>query len=131
MKRKMDWKVIGILSVIGVIMGLLSVKGFTQKLEPFLWLLFGIATALIISKNITEKTFLHGLFIGLAWGTINGVIQSMFFDTYLANNPALQENFSKSTSIQPRYLVLLTSPVFGLMTGAVIGGLSLLLRRIW
>ena len=63
----MDWKVIGILSAFGLVMGLLSLKGFTQKIEPFLWLLFTIATALVISKNVNSGIFLHGLLIGLFW----------------------------------------------------------------
>lgn len=127
----MDWKVIIILSAIGLIMGLLSVKGFTQKLEPFLWLLFGIATSLVLSKNIDNKTFLHGLLIGLAWGIINGLTQSVFFDTYLANNPQLQQNFQKTTFMQPKYFVLVTGPIIGLITGLVLGGLSLLFKKVW
>ncbi len=127
----MDWKLIIILSVIGLIMGLLSVKGFTQKLEPFLWLLFGIATSLVLSKNIDNKTFLHGLLIGLAWGIINGLTRSVFFDVYLANNPQFQQNFQKKTFIQPRYLGLVSGPIIGLITGLVLGGLSLLFKKIW
>ena len=127
----MDWKLIILLSSFGIVMGLLSVKGFAQKLEPFLWLLFGIITSLVLSKNISEKTFLHGLLIGLAWGVVNGVTQSVFFDTYIANNSYLQEGFKKTTFIQPRYFVLITGPIIGLITGLVVGGLSLLLKRIW
>lgn len=127
----MDWKVIIILSAIGLIMGLLSVKGFTQKLEPFLWLLFGIATSLVLSKNVDNKTFLHGLLIGLAWGIINGLTQSVFFDTYLSNNLQLQQNFSKTIFMQPKYFVLVTGPIIGLITGLVLGGLSLLLKKMW
>ncbi|MEZ4889210.1 MAG: hypothetical protein R2779_01215 [Crocinitomicaceae bacterium] len=126
----MNYKIIIILSSIGLIMGLLTVKGFTQKIEPFLWLLFGIATSLVLSKNIDEKTFLHGLIIGLTWGIINGMIQSAFFDTYISNNPQLQQSFSKSTFIQPRYFVLATGPIIGLITGLVLGGLSVLLKKI-
>lgn len=132
MKTKtMDWKVIIILSAIGLIMGLLSVKGFNQKLEPFLLLLFGIETSLVLSKNIDHKTFLHALLIGLAWGVINGMTQSVFFDTYLANNPQLQQNFQKTTFMQPKYFVLVTGSVIVLITGLVLGGLSLLLKKVW
>ena len=132
MKTKtMDWTTIILLSLFGIIMGALSVKGFTQKLEPFLWLLFGIITSLVLSKNLDQKTFLHGLLIGLAWGIVNGLTQSAFFDTYLENNSYLQEGFKKTIFIQPRYFVLITGPIIGLITGLVVGGLSLLLKRIW
>ena len=126
----MDWKLMLLLSAIGIIMGLLSIRGFTQKIEPVLWLLFGIATSLILSKNI-ERAFMHGLLTGIAWGVWNGIIQSVFFDSYFSNNPSLQQNFQKNTFVQPRYFVLLTAPVVGLMTGLAIGGLSLLFKKIW
>lgn len=127
----MDWTVIIIFSAVGLIMGLLSVKGFTQKLEPFLWLLFSIVVALVLSKNVAHKTFLHGVLIGLSWGIINGLTQSAFFDTYLASNPQLKQSFSKSTFIQPRYFGLITGPIIGVLTGLVLGGLSLLLKKLW
>ena len=126
----MDWKLVLLLSAIGIIMGLLSVRGFTQKIEPFLWLLFGIATSLILSKNI-DRPFLYGLAIGIGWAVLNGAIQSVFFDTYLANNPSLQQSFQKKTFVQPRYVALLTAPVIGLITGLVLGGLSLLFKKLW
>lgn len=128
--RTMDWKVILALSAIGLIMGLLSVKGFTQKIEPFLWMLFGIATSLVLSKNIDNNTFLHGLFIGIAWGALNGLTQSIFFDTYMANNPQLQQSFEKSTLMRPKYFVLVTGPIIGLVTGLFLGGLAILLKKI-
>ena len=128
--KTMDWKLVLLLSAIGIIMGLLSVRGFTQKIEPFLWLLFGIATSLILSKNI-DRPFLYGLAIGMGWGVLNGLTQSAFFDTYLANNPSMQQTFQKKTFVPPRYFALLTAPVIGLITGLVLGGLSLLFKKLW
>ena len=132
MKSKtMNWTVILLFSSFGLIMGLLSIKGYTQKLEPLLWLLFGIITSLILSKNVDNKTFLHALIIGLFWGVLNGLIQSAFFDQYLANNTNLQERFKQSSFMQPRYFVLVTGPIIGLITGLVLGGLTFLLKKIW
>ena len=128
--KTMNWTVILLLSTFGLIMGLLSLKGYTQKLEPFLWLLFGIITSLILSKNVDNNTFLHALIIGLFWGVLNGLTQSAFFDQYLANNENLQEGFKQSSLMQPRYFVLVTGPIIGLITGLVLGGLTLLLKKI-
>lgn len=127
----MNWTIILLLSSFGAVMGALAVKGFTQKIEPFLWLCFSIATALVISKNIDQKPFLHGLFIGIIWGILNGLFQASFFDSYFANNPSLQKNFDKITFMQPRYFPLITGPVIGAVTGVVLGGLILLFRKIW
>lgn len=125
----MDWKLIVQCSVFGIIMASLSLRGFTQKLEPFLWLLLGIFTALVVSKNVTQQVFLHGFCIGLLWGLLNGVLQATFFDTYLQHNPQLQTSFQKTT-IKAQYFVLMTSPIIGLMVGLVLGGLSLLAKKI-
>ena len=127
----MNWYIIVLLSLFGAIMGFLSIKGYTGKLEPIFWLLFGIISALVLSKNVENKVFIHGLIIGLCWGIFNSIIQSSFFDQYLTNNPNLQSSFNKSTSIKPQYFVLIMGPVIGLVTGAVLGGLALLLRRIF
>lgn len=127
----MNWLLILLLSSFGFIMGILGVKGFTQKIEPFLWLCFGIVVALVLSKNIAYKPFVHALLIGLGWGIANGLIQASYFDSYLANNPLLQKNFEKITFIQPRYFPLITGPVIGLITGLVLGGMVLLFKKFW
>ena len=129
--KAMNWTIIVLLSSFGLVMGVLSIKGYTEKIEPFLWLFFGIITALVLSKNADNKTFLHALFIGLFWGVLNGIIQSAFFDQYISNNSNLQERFKQSTFIQPRYLVLVTGPVIGLITGLVLGGMAMLFKKIW
>ncbi|HEX6181250.1 MAG TPA: hypothetical protein VFZ47_08365, partial [Chitinophagaceae bacterium] len=64
----MNWLLIILLSVFGGIMGLLSIKGYTQKIEPFLWILFAIATALVLSRNVENRAFVHALIIGFCWG---------------------------------------------------------------
>jgi len=131
MKNKtMNWTIILLLSLFGGVMGILSVKGYTQKLEPFLWLLFGIISALIVAKNAENNPFIHALLIGLFWGVLNGIIQSAFFELYLANNPIIQNSFKKSTFLQPRYFVIVTGIIIGLATGLALGGLTLLLKKI-
>lgn len=129
--KSMNWTIILLLSSVGLIMGLLSINGYTQKIEPFLWLLFGTIAALVLSRNTDHKIFLHALLIGLFWGVLNSIIQSAFFDQYLANNTNLQERFKQPVFIKPRYFVLVTGPVIGLITGLFLGGLTLLLKKIW
>ncbi len=127
----MNWTIIILLSLFGAIMGFLSVKGYTGKLEPAYWILFGIISSLVLSRNIESKLFIHALLVGLSWGILNAIIQSVFFDQYLANNPSLQERFKNTASLKPQVFVLIMGPVIGLVTGAVLGGLTSLLRKIF
>jgi hypothetical protein len=129
--KLMNWSIIALLFPLAIIMGILAVKGFTHGIEPYLWLCFGIAAAIVVSKNIDDKIFVNALLIGLSWGIINGVIQSSFFNLYLTNNPSLVKNFDKVTFMPQRYFPLVTGPVMGLVTGLLIGGLSLFLKRLW
>lgn len=127
----MNWTLIILLSLFGAIMGFLSVKGYTGKLEPVLWILFGIISSLVLSKNVENKVFMHALLIGLFWGVLNAIIQSSFFEQYLTNNPSIQDRFKSTGSIKPQLFVLITGPVIGLITGLVLWGLTLLLRKLW
>ncbi len=129
--KPMNWTLILLLSSFGAVMGLLSIRGFTQKIEPFLWLLFGIITALVLAKNTGNNPFLHALIIGLCWGVLNGITQSAFFDHYLANNPNLREQFKQSSFIQPRYVALAMGAFTGVITGLALGGLTLLLKKMF
>ena len=118
----MHYKLILLFSSIGLLMGLLSVAGLTQGIEPFLWLIVGIITAWVVSRKVVRQ-FLHGFLIGLAWGTLNGIVQSLFFDTYMENNPHLRPDLESIPFISARLFVLAMGPVIGLLTGAVVGGM--------
>jgi hypothetical protein len=125
----MNWPIIFLLSAFGLIMGWLGIKGYTQKIEPWLWLCLAIFTVLVLSKNVNDKLFIHGLYTGVSWGVLNGVLQVVFFQTYLTNNPLLIPDFDKITYMPAKYFPLLTGPIAGLIIGGVIGGSCLLIRK--
>ena len=125
-----NWKLIGLLSLVAVFMASLSILGFTQGIELFLWLGFSLIAAWLLSRKVSSKLFLHGLILGLTWGLINGLSQSAFFDTYISNNPIAQTQFEDVTIVHPRIFFILFSPVYGVFIGAVIGGLALLMKRV-
>jgi hypothetical protein len=113
----------------GLIIGFLSVNGYTQKIEPLIWLLIGMFSAFILARNITSQIFLYGITLGLTWGILNGLIQSIFFEKYLQKNPKYKEAYNKKMPVKPRFFVLIAGPVIGLITGATIGGLAILIQK--
>ncbi len=127
----MNWFLVALLSSFGLVMGALSLKGYTLRIEPFLWLFFACISALVLSKNVGYKPFLHGLIVGILWGFFNGLCQCLFFDQYLAANSVYAENFNKVTFMPPRFIPLLTGPVIGTLSGLVVGGLTLLAKKLW
>ena len=115
----MKTQLVLLFGILGILMGFLSVKGLTKGIEPILWLVLGIFTTIIIARNITEKWFIVIIIIGVLWGFFNAVMQSLFLDEYLANNPDYASSFRKAP-VNPRLFVLVTGPLIGLATGLVL-----------
>lgn len=128
--KSLDWLYILILAEFGVVMGVLSVNGLTRNIAPYLWLVFGGISAWVLVKKVQRKLFVHGLFVGLFWALINALIQSLFFDSYLVHNPGHVSVFGENPIMNPRYLTILVSPIYGLMMGAIIGVMALLIKKL-
>ena len=125
----MNWKIIILLSIAALIMGPLSVFGFTQGLEPFLWLIFAVAAGVILSRTVKTRLLAHALLIGIVWGILNGLIQAIFFETYLANNPTNAEEFRSVTFVNARFVPLIGGPIPGIIAGLVIFVVSKIAHR--
>lgn len=125
----MNWQLLLLLSLFGLIIGILSVNGYTQRIEPLIWLLSGMLSAFILARNVSSQIFLYGIALGLIWGVLNGLVQSIFFDRYLQKNPRYKESYNKKMPVKPRIFVLIAGPIIGLITGATIGGLAILFQK--
>lgn len=120
----MNWVLVGLLSVPGAMMGLLSVRGHTRGIEPYLWVVLGVFASLVVSRTSGGRMFLHGLAVGIAWGALNGVVAAALFDTYSRHNPEVVARFAARAGGPPaRLMFLMAAPVVGLVTGLVLGGM--------
>jgi hypothetical protein len=118
----MNWKLIGLLSGFGVLMGVTSVLGFTKGMEGLLWLAIAVICVFLIVWRAPIRFFLHGIFVGLIGGAVAPVIQFLFFSTYLANNPELATKFAEIPGgMEPSYFVLMLTPIIGVISGLVLG----------
>lgn len=127
----MNWPVIIILSFPALIMGLLSLRGMTQGIEVYLWVLLALFSVLVILRNQPDHPFIHLVMIGVFWGLINSITQSTNFDMYLANNARAALSFSKLPSgLNPRLFVLIVGPVSGLGIGTGMAVLAFILKKI-
>lgn len=116
------------LSPIGVWMGLMAVNGYLNNAEWAVWLFLSLIVSLIIVRYVQSKWFMQSLLTGICWGIGNALIQFIFFDTYLQNNPQLVKAFGSVSN--PSFFVLLFSTLYGILIGLIIG-LWVLLFRKW
>ena len=101
----------------GFLMGVITVMGWSQQLEPILWLIIGIGTTYVLNKNIEEDLLLHCLIIGLCWGVDCTIVQAVFLDTFLSNNSLHASKFTKFENVNPRLLILTTGIIVGTISG--------------
>lgn len=127
----MDWLVIILFSLPAVVMGLLSVKGYTQNKELYLWLSLGVLSIAYIFFNVHSHPFYHLFTIGLFWGILNSAIQSVFYATYIAHNPKAAAGYSKlSKNMKPRFIIILIGLGTGTATGLVLGAASWIIKKL-
>lgn len=127
----MNWKLILPLSGFGVLMGALSVLGYTQGIEGWLWLAISVFCAGWMGTQLAERRFRHGFLVGLIAAAVASAIQALFFSTYLANNP---EFMRAAAALPPGFpliaIPLIAIPVGGLLSGVVLGLLTLLAGKL-
>ena len=118
----MNWKLIFGLAGFGVLMGILSLFGYTQGIEWLLWLVIAVICSVVIAKTVSGKFFLTGLLVGILDGVFNSIVQSVFFDAYLSHNPRAAEGFGPIPGgLDPRFFILIAGPFIGLLYGLVLG----------
>ena len=78
------------------------------------------------------KHFVTGFLVGFFDGVFNSIVQSAFFDTYLANNPKFAEGFGPIPGgLDPRLFVLIAGPFVGLLYGLFLGLLAWLAGKVF
>ncbi len=129
--KKLNWRIILLLSGFGLAMGIASVFGITTGIEGLLWLIIGIFSAVVIAMKVQSKHFLHGLLVGIIGGLVASFVQVIFFPTYLTNNP---ESAKEMTQIpggpNPRFFVLMLAPIISVASGLILGALSWVAAKI-
>lgn len=118
----MNWKLILLLSTFGVLMGIASLFGLTQGIEPLLWFLIFVLYAWWIAKDCARLHFLHGFLASVLNGIWISIIHSIFYTSYLKHNPDVVEKFkSLPPGINLRVLMLVIGPIVGIVFGIVAG----------
>jgi hypothetical protein len=129
----MNWKIIIQLSLFGLIMAFGTLALIPQNVEPLFWLIIFGFCALVIAKVCPGKYFLHGFLVSMVnciW--ITGV-HIYFYQTYVNHHPAMTgigQSMPSSFSIHPRLTMLIFGPVFGILSGIILGLFALIASKI-
>lgn len=109
------------LSGFGLAMGVASLYGYTQGIEPYLWIGIAIVGAGVLVRRAKGRLFANGFAVGFMDGIWNGVIEASFFSTYSANNPDAIARFQDGQFSLSPLSFLISSPVIGLLYGLFLG----------
>ncbi len=123
----MNWKLILTMLPIGPLMGILMVLGVGVPIIPILWVIASIATAWILYRKEEKKWLLTVLTLAVLWGITHNVVEAIFFEAYVANNPEINQ-LSNPDFIPKRYFVLLTGAHTGFGAGILAMALTWVLK---
>lgn len=127
----MNWKLILQLSLLGLTMAVGTVFFIGPTVEPYLWIVILVVSAVEIARRSGGRLFTHGVFTGLAncvWVTGAHVL---FVDRYLAWHPAEAAQMAQlPMPDSPRLMMLAVGPAVGLISGGVIGIFAVLAGRL-
>lgn len=83
----MNWKLVFLLSLLGLAHAIVFIGGLSDRLSAFTWLLIWAICAVVISRHAPGHHFWHGFGVGFmnwVWVTLSHVV---LFDTYVAHHP--------------------------------------------
>ena len=118
----MNSKLIFQLSLFGLAMAFATVFWIPTNIEPVCWLLIFAVCAYLIAKRSPGKYFLHGFLVSLVncvWITAAHV---GLYSSYMAHHPEMAAMSARMPlPDHPRLMMALTGPVFGILSGLVLG----------
>ena len=129
----MNWKIIFQLSIFGLIMAFGTVSLIPEGFEPLFWVIIFIFCAWVVAKVCYGKYFLHGFLISLVNCVWITAVHVFFRETYVAHHPkaaALFATMPPELLVHPRFAMVLTGPVFGIMFGIILGLFSFIASKI-
>jgi len=127
----MNWRLILSLSLLGIVLGIASVFGFTSEREWLAWLCIGLYAGWKFSRRSREELFLHGFYLGILAGCFSSVIQALFISTYLAHNPQMVEELDALPhGLHPAAVILIMGPFIGTVIGVVFGLLAVIVGKV-
>lgn len=129
----MNWKIIFLLSLLGLGIGITTIFYVPAKYESLLWTPAFVLSAYFIARHTKGKFFLHGFVLGIAntlWAT---AAHTIMIDSYMAHHTADAAQYAKMSAesgATPAQAMLLMGAFIALLSGIVLGLFSLAAGKI-
>jgi len=121
----MHWKLIFLLSLVGLAMAVGTVFFIPSHIEAAVWLGIFVLCAYWIGRYTRRYRFAHGVLVGLASSVWITALHLLFEDRYLAGHPResglIRDLHTAHIYVSATTVIAITGPLTGLMFGIVIG----------
>lgn len=126
----MNWKIIFQLSSFGFIMAIATVSLIPIKIEPVFWLTIFVFCSIVIAKVCNEKYFLHGFLVAMVNCFWIVLFHVLFAKTYTHHHLQIEGHIPPPLGQHPRLGMVIFGPVFGALSGLVLGLFSFIASKI-
>lgn len=129
----MNWKITFQLSIFGLIMAFATVSLIPQNIEWVFWLVIFVFCAYVIAKVCQGKYFLNGFLVSLFNCVWIVAVHIAYYKSYVANHTDMaswNKNMPAALSIHPRVAMIIMGPVFGAVSGLILGLFSFIASKI-
>ena len=124
--RDVDWRLIGLLSLPGPVMGLLTLFGIIPfGIDLWIWVAISVFAAVTIAHRVEHDAFKSGALVGFLLGASSKLIQALWAELYVTSNPELLERLSgETTGPAFQYRMLMLVPFVGIVNAGLVGLMS-------
>lgn len=130
--RSIEWGLVGVLSLGGLLVGLMAALGATQDSignEVLAWVLVALVWVLVVLLRRTPRVFLHLLMISTLSGALYGAATQAAWQDYVANNPTTFRDPTVAAGQDPfdaevRLINFALGVAIGLIWGVAVGGIA-------
>jgi len=116
----LNQKIILKTGLFGIFIGVSTTLGWSQQKELYILILMIIATIFYLKNKLKSNIFLHSLIIGLSWGIDSSLIQIIFLETFIINNPNYANGIISIPNINSRLFLLIFGLFWGLISSILI-----------
>lgn len=128
----MNLRLILLLSLAGVVVGVLSVAGVLPSGAEFVtWIVLAFAFAVVLGQGARQRPFSNGFVAGFLASLFAALIQVALFERYLSTHPAAVMTLDQlPDGWYPQIGLLMLAPLAAGLNGLLVGALSWAAARV-